>query len=67
MKASQAYAMLKGRDFVTPDDIQYLAPFVFSHRMILRSEARYDGITPEEIVERILAKTNVPIKRLVKQ
>lgn len=67
MKASQAYAMLKGRDFVTPDDIQYLAPFVFSHRMILRSEARYDGITPEEIVERILAKTNVPIKRLIKQ
>ncbi|EPD50106.1 hypothetical protein HMPREF1210_02954 [Paenisporosarcina sp. HGH0030] len=67
MKASQAFAMLKGRDFVTPDDIQYLAPFVFSHRMILRSEARYDGITPEEIVERILAKTNVPIKRLVKQ
>lgn len=67
MKAGQAFAMLKGRDFVTPDDIQYLAPFVFSHRMILRSEARYDGITPEEIVERILAKTNVPIKRLVKQ
>ena len=67
MKASQALAMLKGRDFVTPDDVQYLAPFVFSHRMILRSEARYDGITPEDIVERILAKTNVPIKRLVKQ
>ena len=67
MKASQALAMLRGRDYVTPDDIQYLAPFVFSHRMILRSEARYDGITPEEIVERILAKTNVPIKRLVKQ
>lgn len=67
MKASQALAMLKGRDYVTPDDVQYLAPFVFSHRMILRSEARYDGITPEEIVERILAKTNVPIKRLVKQ
>lgn len=67
MKASQALAMLRGRDFVTPDDVQYLAPFVFSHRMMLRSEARYDGITPEEIVERILAKTNVPIKRLVKQ
>ncbi|WP_075620419.1 AAA family ATPase [Paenisporosarcina indica] len=67
MKASQALAMLRGRDYVTPDDVQYLAPFVFSHRMMLRSEARYDGITPEEIVERILAKTNVPIKRLVKQ
>ncbi|WP_017379564.1 AAA family ATPase [Paenisporosarcina sp. TG-14] len=67
MKASQALAMLRGRDFVTPDDVQYLAPFVFSHRMILRSEARYDGITTEEIIGRILTKTNVPIKRLVKQ
>lgn len=67
MKASQAYAMLHGRDYVTPDDVQYLAASVFSHRMILRSEARYDGITPEEITERILAKTNVPVKRLVKQ
>ncbi|WP_019415758.1 MoxR family ATPase [Paenisporosarcina sp. TG20] len=67
MKASQALAMLRGRDFVTPDDIQYLAPYVFSHRMMLRSEARYEGITTQEIVERILAKTNVPIKRLVKQ
>lgn len=67
MKASQAHAFLKGRDFVTPDDVQYLAPFVFSHRMILRSEAKYEGITAEEIVERILAKTNVPIKRFVKQ
>ncbi|QBP40091.1 AAA family ATPase [Paenisporosarcina antarctica] len=67
MKASQALAMLRGRDFVTPDDVQYLAPFVFSHRMILRSEARYDGVTTEEIIGRILTKTNVPIKRLVKQ
>ncbi|MFC4409631.1 AAA family ATPase [Chungangia koreensis] len=67
MRASQAHAFLKGRDYVTPDDVQYLAPFVFSHRMILRSEAKYEGITAEEIVERILAKTNVPIKRLVKQ
>jgi len=67
MKASQAHAFLKGRDYVTPDDVQYLAPFVFSHRMILRSEAKYEGITAEEIVERILAKTNVPIKRFVKQ
>ena len=43
MRASQAYAMLQGRDYVTPDDIQYLAPFVFGHRVILRPEARYDG------------------------
>lgn len=65
MKASQAYALLKGRDYVTPDDVQHLAKFVFGHRIMLRSEARYDGITVEEITERILAKTHVPVKRLV--
>ncbi len=67
MKAAQAFAMLKGREFVTPDDVQYLTPFIFCHRMILRSEARYDGITSEEVVERILAKTNVPIKNHINQ
>ena len=67
MKASQAYAMLKGRDYVTPDDVQYLAKFVFGHRVMLRSEARYDGITTDEITERIPAKTRVPVQRLVGQ
>ncbi|MBU9674524.1 MoxR family ATPase [Planococcus sp. CP5-4] len=67
MKAAQAYAMLKGRDYVTPDDIQYLAKFVFGHRIMLRSEARYDGITAEELTERIIAKTHVPVQRLVNQ
>ena len=33
------------RDFVKPDDVQYLAPFVFSHRIILKPEARYEGLT----------------------
>ncbi|PSL41326.1 MoxR-like ATPase [Planomicrobium soli] len=67
MKSSQAYAMLKGRDYVTPDDVQHLAKFVFSHRIMLRSEARYDGVTAEEIVDRILAKTRVPVQRYVGQ
>lgn len=67
MKAAQAYAMLKGRDYVIPDDVQYLAKFVFGHRIMLRSEARYDGITAEELTERIIAKTQVPVQRLVNQ
>ena len=60
MRASQAYAMLQGRDYVTPDDIQYLAPFVFGHRVILRPEARYDGISTEEVLLRIIKRTPVP-------
>ncbi|HSI67147.1 MAG TPA: MoxR family ATPase [Planococcus sp. (in: firmicutes)] len=67
MRASQAYALLQGREYVIPDDVQYLAKFVFGHRIMLRSEARYDGITTEEITDRILAKTRVPVQRLVGQ
>ena len=64
MKACQAYAMLKGRTYVTPDDVQYLSPFVFGHRMILRPEAKYEGISTNEIVERILTKVHVPVDRI---
>lgn len=64
MKSCQAYALLKGRTFVTPDDVKYLAPFVFGHRIILKPEAKYEGVTTTEIVERILAKVSVPIDRV---
>ncbi|MBS4202457.1 MoxR family ATPase [Bacillus sp. FJAT-49732] len=65
MKASQSLAFLSGRDYVIPDDIQYLTPFVFSHRLILKPDAKYQGITTEQILEDILDKTHVPIKRAV--
>ncbi|MFJ7936774.1 AAA family ATPase [Sporosarcina sp. NPDC096371] len=61
MKASQAYALLKGRAYVTPDDVQYLSQFVFGHRMILKPEAKYEGISTKEIVDRILTKVRVPV------
>lgn len=64
MRSCQAYALIKGRTFVTPDDVKYLAPFVFGHRIILKPEAKYEGITTTEIVERILAKVSVPIDRV---
>lgn len=67
MRAAQSYAMLQGRDFVIPDDIQYLTPFVFGHRVILRPEARYDGISTEEVLARIIKRTPVPYKRTVNQ
>ena len=67
MKASQAYAFMKGRSYVTPDDVQYLVPFVFSHRLMLKPDARYDGVTAEEIIERIIAKVPVPTKRFAEQ
>ncbi|WP_264741106.1 AAA family ATPase [Cytobacillus firmus] len=66
MKAAQAYAFMYGRDYVLPDDIQYLAPAVFVHRIILRSEAKFEGITAEEVVERVIARVSVPVQRLAK-
>lgn len=65
MKAAQAYAFLYGRDYVLPDDVQYLAPFVFAHRLILKSEAKYEGIDAEQIVKEIVKKIPVPVQRLV--
>lgn len=67
MKAAQAYALLKGRAFVIPDDIQYLAKFVFGHRLILRPEARYEGATEEKVIESVLRYVPVPVKRFVQQ
>lgn len=64
MKSCQAYALIQGRNYVTPDDVKYLAPFVFSHRIILRPEAKYEGIEKSEIIERILTKVSVPIDRI---
>ncbi|WP_312476352.1 MoxR family ATPase [Neobacillus sp.] len=66
MKAAQAYAYMFGRAYVLPDDIQYLAPFVLSHRIILKSEAKFEGIFAEEVVNRVVARVPVPVRRLVK-
>ncbi|ETI67700.1 AAA family ATPase [Neobacillus vireti] len=66
MKAAQAYSYMYGRDYVLPDDIQYLAPFVLSHRIILKSEAKFEGISAEEVVNRVVARVPVPVRRFVK-
>ena len=64
MRACQAYALLKGRSYVTPDDVQYLMPFVFGHRITLHPGASYEGITVEEIIESILLKVEVPVDKV---
>ncbi|MBT2668058.1 MoxR family ATPase [Bacillus sp. ISL-4] len=63
MKASQAYALLQGRDYVLPDDVQYLVSFVFSHRLILKPEANYDGFDAGMVIHEVVATTQVPVKR----
>ncbi|WP_404447407.1 MoxR family ATPase [Sutcliffiella horikoshii] len=63
MKASQAYAFIHGRDYVVPDDIQYLAPYVLPHRIILKSEAKFEGMTAEQVVKKVIDRTPIPVQR----
>ena len=58
--ASRAYAAIKGRDFVTPDDIKSMAVPVLEHRLILRPEYEIEGMMVREVVENILKDIAVP-------
>lgn len=60
LQASKAYALLQGRDFVTPDDVRHLAPAVLQHRLILTAEAEMEGLTPQKAVQRLIEKVEVP-------
>lgn len=53
-KSSRAYAWLKGRDFVRPDDVQAIAHDVLRHRLILSYDAQAEGITANKVISRIL-------------
>ncbi|MDR0938004.1 MAG: MoxR family ATPase [Mediterranea sp.] len=60
LQASKAYAMLRGRDFVTPEDIKFVAPYVLQHRLILTAEAEMEGFSPVKITNRLIDKVEVP-------
>ncbi len=60
LTGAKAYAAIQGRDFIVPDDIKFLVPYVFSHRILLRPEAEIEGLTPATLLERILHEVNVP-------
>ena len=60
LQASKAFALLQGRDFVTPDDVRHVAPAVLQHRLILTAEAEMEGLTPEKAVKRLIEKVEVP-------
>jgi MoxR-like ATPase len=60
IEAARAHAFLKGRGFVTPEDIKQIAPDVLRHRIITSYEAEAENITSDHIVRRILDHTDVP-------
>ena len=62
-KSAQALSAIWARDYVTPDDIKVLAPYVLAHRMILSPQARLRGRSVEEVVQEVLSSVPVPIER----
>ena len=60
LNASKAYALLQGRDFITPDDIKYLAPSVLQHRLLLSAETEMEGHSAGLICKKIVEKVEVP-------
>ncbi|RJX41236.1 MoxR family ATPase [Paenibacillus pinisoli] len=61
-RAAKAHAFLRQRDYVTPDDVKALASYVLSHRLLLRTEARMNGLRGEDIVGQIVQSTKVPVR-----
>jgi MoxR-like ATPase len=59
-QGSRAHAFLRGRTFVTPDDVKAIAPDVLRHRVLRTYEAEAEEVTSDEIVARILQAIPVP-------
>jgi MoxR-like ATPase len=60
LRASKAWAALAGREYVLPDDLQFLIAPVFAHRLLLTAEAHVAGRTPADIVRRAVQLVPIP-------
>jgi len=60
LNASKACAALRGKDFVTPDEIKFVSPHVLKHRVIITPEKEMEGITTNEVVNKMIEKIEVP-------
>ena len=61
MRCSQANALLRGRDYVTPDDVKLVAEAVLAHRLILKPDARVKGVRPGQVIRDLLNSVPVPV------
>jgi len=66
MRASQARACIEDRDYVTPEDVKFLMPYLFEHRLILTMEGEIKK-TPQQIIKEINKEVIVPVEYGVKQ
>jgi MoxR-like ATPase len=58
--ACKTFAAVQGRDFVTPDDVKFITPAVYRHRILLKPEAEIEGLDADAIIRRLLAGVEVP-------
>ncbi|NJE05379.1 MoxR family ATPase [Thermococcus sp. M36] len=60
MKVAKANALLEGRDFVLPDDVKAYTVDALAHRVVIKPEYAFEGLTGEDVVREALEKTPVP-------
>jgi MoxR-like ATPase len=60
IRATKAFAFLRGRGYVTPDDVKSVAPDILRHRLVVSFEAEAENITSENIVDQLLRRIPVP-------
>jgi MoxR-like ATPase len=60
-RAARAFAALRGRDFVAPDDVKELAPAVLAHRIVLSAQSRLRGRDADALVREVLDQIPVPV------
>jgi MoxR-like ATPase len=60
VNGAKALAATRGRDFVTPDDIIYVAAPVLRHRIMLTPDKEMEGVTPDEVITQVIQKIEVP-------
>jgi len=63
-KAAQGLAAIRGRDYVLPDDVKHLAPFVLGHRLIVKPESALRGRNAKTILADLLDETRLDVGEL---
>ena len=60
LRASRSLALIRGRDFVTPDDVKAIAVDILSHRVILNIEDSLEGVREEDVVQEVVSAAPAP-------
>lgn len=58
--ASKTYAAIQGRDYILPDDVKFLVHHIYRHRILLKPDAEIEGLTPDDVLDRLLAEVEIP-------